>query len=169
MAKSTAKKAEKPKDDEPRSKKIVQKFWNAKEELDAFLNDPDVQEFLHEFSRLATGYNQTLDEALRAVKTELSASSKDRLVVEGLGAQKKTRRYYDVSFLIDNLPIAQWKEFITERIVHDLDTPKLEQLLRQGDVDDDIVRKSYHEEQLGASLPGTPKPIILPPIGGVHE
>lgn len=164
------KKTEKPKDDEPRSKKIVQKFWKAKGELDTFLTDPDMQEVLQEFNRLVVDYNQTLDEALRAIKSELASSNKDKLVIEGLGAQKKARRYYDAAFLIENLPIAQWKEFITERIVHDLDTPKLEQLLRQGEVNSYIVREAYHEEQLGAaSLPGTPKPIVLPPIGGIHE
>jgi hypothetical protein len=102
---------------------------------------------------------------MRAIKSQLQRSDQDRLVIDGLGAQKKYKRYYDAEFLAKALPAEQTDEFMTERIVYDVDKERLEQLLRQGEIDNETVELAYREEEQNpANLPGSPKPYILPAL-----
>ena len=140
-------------------------YQAAKEDLEGFLADEEVRDVLLELEQLVTEHNTRLDAAMRAIKSELRRLDQEKLVIEGLGAQKKYKRYYDAEFLASSLPADQSDEILTERIVDDLDKPRLEQLLRQGEIDNSIVEKAYHEDELNpAHLPGTPKPFYLPPL-----
>lgn len=145
------------------SLRAVNAYNEAKAALDEFMSDPDIRDILVEMDDLVNTYNRCLDDAIRAVKSEVKSSDKTKLFVSGLGAQKKFKRYYDTEFLANSLPAEQADEILTEKIVYDLDEPRLEQLLRQGEIDSEIVSKAYHEdEQNPASMPGTPKPYVLP-------
>lgn len=147
------------------AQRAVAQFHEAKEALHDFLADVEIRDLLLEMSQLVTDHNMKLDAAMRAIKSELRRAETDKLVINGLGAQKKYKRYYDAEFLASALPANQSDEILTERIIYDLDTERLEQLLRQGEIDNEIVDKAYHEEEQNpANLPGTPKPYALPPL-----
>ena len=147
------------------AQKATKKFWQIEEELKTFMKDAAIYPILQEFHALVISRNEALDEAVRNVKSELQRSDNDKLVVEGIGAQKRTKVYYDVEFLAEHLPMKQAQLVLTEKLVHELNQPLLEQLLRQGEIDNGIVRDAYHEEaQNPASLPGTPKPWTIPPL-----
>jgi len=144
---------------------IVDQYNESEDALKDFSSDPAVREILEELHSLTEARNSALDAAIRAVKSELQRSEGERLVVGGIGAQKKYKRYYDAKYLAENLPVGQFLLFAKERLEYDIDTAVLDQLLRQGEVDQDIVRGAYHnDEQSPSSMPGTPKPYMLPPI-----
>lgn len=149
----------------------VNKYEQAKEDLDSFLRDDDVREVLLEMNELVTRYNETLDKASRAVKAQLRSSDQNKLIVGSIGAQKKFKRWYDANFLANSLPAKQFDSICrSEKIVYELDTERLEQLARQGEIDLDIVRCAYHEqEQNPSALPGTPKPYTPPPLPALDE
>ena len=156
-------KNEKAEEHEGPSVRAVEAYNKAREALDEFMSDPDIRDILVEMEDLVNTYNRCLDDAVRAVKGEVKSSDKTKLFVGGLGAQKKFKRYYDAEFLANSLPAEQADEILTEKVVYDLDKPRLEQLLRQGEIDSEIVNKAYHEdEQNPVSMPGTPKPYVLP-------
>jgi nitrogen regulatory protein PII len=149
--------------DEPESKPVVDVYNRAEVELTAFLKESDVREVLTALQDLVDARNAALDEAIRAVKSELQRSDKDRMVVEGIGAQKKYKTYYDTKHLAESLPVGQVKLFMTERVEYDLNVNALEQLVRQGEIDQDIVREAYHREEMSPSvMGGAPKPYVLP-------
>ena len=141
-------------------------FYNeAREKLNEFLADKEIRDILLEMEDLVADHNAKLDAAMRAIKNELTTLDQDKLVVGGLGAQKRFRRYYDAEFLANALPASQSEEILTEKIVYELDKARLEQLMRQGEIDNKIVEKAYHEEEQNpVNLPGTPKPYVLPGI-----
>ena len=160
-----------PKTEERKSsaENAVERFHLANNELKAFMEDPDIREIMGELERLVEARNQTLDTAVRAIKSQLQKLDQDKLVIQGLGAQKKYKRWYDTEFLANALPAAQSDLILTERTVYELDQAKLEQLARQGEIDNEIVRNAFHEEeQAPAALPGTPKPYYLPALP-VHD
>jgi len=145
--------------------KAVIAYDRAREELQRFMSDEDIREILLEMEQLVDEHNAKLDAAMRAIKSELRMMEQEKLIINGLGAQKKYKRYYDAEFLANALPADQSDEILTERVVYDLDKERLEQLLRQGEIDNTIVEKAYHEEEQNpANLPGTPKPYILPTL-----
>jgi hypothetical protein len=147
------------------AERAVAFYHDAKDALNEFLADKEIRDILLELEDLVSDYNTKLDTAMRAIKTELGYLEQDKLIINGLGAQKKYKRYYDTEFLANSLPALQSEEFLTERVVYDLDKDRLEQLLRQGEIDNEIVEKAYHEEEANpANLPGTPKPYVLPGI-----
>lgn len=147
------------------AEKAVSFYHEAKEALNDFLADKEIRDVLLELEDLVAEHNAKLDAAIRSIKNELSHLDQDKLVIKGLGAQKRYKRYYDAEFLANSLPASQSEEILTERIVYDLDKERLEQLLRQGEIDNEIVEKAYHEEEVNpANLPGTPKPYVLPGI-----
>jgi hypothetical protein len=147
------------------AERAVQRFEDAKTELEAFLRDPEIKELMREFEQLVGNYNQALDGATRAVKSHLRTLDQDKLTVGPIGAQKKYKRYYDVDFLANALPAAQADLVLTEVVTYKLDTAILDQLVRQGEVDNDLVRKAFHEEeQAPANMPGTPKAYAIPAV-----
>lgn len=147
------------------AQRAVAQFNEAKDALQDFLADPEIRDLLLEMEQLVTEHNQRLDAAMRAIKSELRRLDQDKLIIEGLGAQKKYKRYYDAEFLAKALPAEQTDEFMTERIVYEIDKERLEQLMRQGEIDNETVEKAYHEEEQNpANLPGTPKPYVMPAL-----
>lgn len=148
-----------------RAEAAVERWTAAKEALDGFMADEDIRELFMEYHDLVEAYNQSLDEATRAVKTALTSSDRPKLIIGAIGAQKKAKRYYDAEFLANALPADQADEVLTEKITYDLDTDRLEQLLRQGEVDSEIVRAAYKEKpQSPSNMPGTPKPYVIPAL-----
>ena len=116
----------------------------------------EAKDALHEF---------LTDAAMRAIKSELRASDQNKLVIQGLGAQKKFKRYYDAEFLANALPADQADLVLHEKVIYEVDREQLEQLSRQGEIDNEIVTAAYHEEEGNpANLPGTPKPYAVPSI-----
>jgi hypothetical protein len=155
----------KSKQAETMSERAVGFYHDAREALNAFLADKEIRDILLEFEDLVSEHNAKLDAAIRAVKNDLSHMDQDKLVINGIGAQKKYKRYYDAEFLANALPADQADEILTEKVVYGLDKERLEQLMRQGEIDNDIVQKAYHEEEQNpANLPGNPKPYMLPGI-----
>jgi len=164
-----SKKALEPKkqtnEEESFAKKSVRRFKEAEKEVRDFMNDPDVIDILRYFHRLIETRNERLGEAVRAVKAELARSEQEKLFIDGIGAQKRTSVYYDLDHLRAYLPEEQLRLVITERIVYDLHEEDLVRLVRQGEIDEEIVKQAYKETPGGvASLPGTPKPWELPPL-----
>jgi len=150
----------------------VRRYRASEEELQEFLEDGDIYDILRTFARLVEVRNQTLDAAMRAVKTELRLLDQDKLIMDGLGAQKKYKRWYDADFLANSLPAAQAELILTERVVYDVDHTRLEQMARQGEVDNEIVRMAFREEeQAPAAMPGSPKPYVIPmiPLNAARE
>lgn len=150
------------------AQRVVAQFNKSKDALHEFLGDASIRDVLLELEQLVTDYNQKLDTAVRAVKSEARHSDQNKIFIDGIGAQKKFRRYYDSEFLANTLPAEQFEDFATERIVYELDLDRLEQLVRQGEVDGEIVAEARRiEEQNPSSLPGTPKAFNIPtvPVG----
>jgi hypothetical protein len=147
------------------AERAVAFYHDAKDALNEFLSDKEIRDLLLEMEDLVNDHNAKLDAAMRAIKSDLMRLDQDKLVINGLGAQKRYKRYYDAEFLANALPADQSDEILTERIVYDLDKERLEQLMRQGEIDNEIVEKAYHEdEQNPSNLPGSPKPYSLPGI-----
>jgi hypothetical protein len=153
-------------DNEPTvAERAVARFHEAKAALLEFLGDPELKDILLEYEQLVTNHNQELDAAMRAIKSELRGLDQDKLIIEGLGAQKKYKRYYDAEFLANTLPADQADEVLHEEIVYRVDKDRLDQLCRQGEIDNEIVDRAYHEdEQNPANMPGTPKAYAIPAI-----
>jgi len=152
------------------AERAAQRFKEAHEALQEFLNDREIRPILQELEQLVVARNQALDTAMRAIKGELRSLDQDKLVLEGLGAQKKFKRWYDTDFLARALPAEQADLILTEKIVYELDQARLEQLARQGEIDNEIVRAAFREEeQAPAALPGTPKPYDLPSLPVIDE
>lgn len=147
------------------AEQVVKTFRDAEAELNDLLNDPDTRALFEQYNQLVANYNERLDEAVRAVKNELRRSDQDKLIIEGIGAQKKYRRYYDADTLAKLLPSDQADEVLVEKVIWEVNEARLEQLCRQGEVDNNLVRRAYkEEEQNPSSLPGTPKPFFIPPL-----
>jgi hypothetical protein len=147
------------------AERAVTRFNTAKDALHQFLKDEDIRDVLSELEHLVEQYNQKLDDAVRLVKAMVRHSDQNKVFIDGIGAQKKFKRFYDAEFLANVLPADQFDEFATERIIYELDIDRLEQLVRQGEVDGVIVEESRRvEEQNPSSLPGTPKPYTIPAI-----
>ncbi|CAB4131699.1 hypothetical protein UFOVP276_86 [uncultured Caudovirales phage] len=150
---------------ETTAKRNARKYKEIEEELKAFLKDPDIRPILEELYDLVKRRNELLDVAIRDVKSELQRSDHRQLVYDGIGAQKKTERYYDTDFLAEHLPVGQADLVLSRKITYELNQPMLEQMVRQGEVDNDIVRQAYHEKaQTPSAMPGTPKPFALPAL-----
>jgi len=147
------------------AERAVERFEAARQTLLTFLRDLDIREVLKEYEQLVDGYNRALDDATRAVKSHLRTLDQDKYSVGSIGAQKKYKRWYDAEFLANALPAAQAELILTEVVSYTVDTELLDQMTRQGEVDNEIVRAAFHEEeQAPANLPGTPKPYVIPAI-----
>jgi|WetSurMetagenome_2_1015567.scaffolds.fasta_scaffold470907_2 hypothetical protein len=147
------------------AQKAVRKYKEAEEELTEYMRDPDVLDILRQFHKLVEVRNERLLSAVQSVKADLTRSEQNKLYVDGIGAQKRTKGAYNIDHLRAYLPRKQQELVITERTVYDLNTEDLNRLVRQGEIDRDIVEQAYHEESAGvASMPGTPKAWELPPL-----
>jgi hypothetical protein len=152
-------------DRETVAQRAVRAFHEAKDALLDFLSDPEIREIMLEHEHLVKEHNQTLDQAMRAIKSELRSLDQDKLIIDGLGAQKKWKRYYDADHLAKALPAEQSDLVLTERVIYEVNREVLEQMMRQGEIDNEIVEQAYHEdEQNPANLPGTPKPYVIPAL-----
>jgi hypothetical protein len=141
------------------------RYRRAETELETFLKDPNIREVMQELYQLVEERNATLDEAIRNIKSELQRTDQAQLVFEGLGAQKRHKRWYDTDFLAEHLPHNQAQLVLTSHLEWELNQTLLEQLLRQGELDSTVVKQAYHDEpDSPAVLPGTPKPFTLPPL-----
>jgi len=147
------------------AERAVKEFESSREKLNTFVGDPDIREIMKEYEQLVDDYNQTLDTAVRAVKSHLRTLEQKKLVVGIIGAQKRYKRWYDANFLANSLPSAQADLILTEVVEYKLNTELLEQLSRQGEIDNEIVRQAYHEEEDSpAAMPGTPKAYVIPAV-----
>jgi hypothetical protein len=160
-----------PKTEEPSfAAKVVRKFKEAEDRLTQFMRDPDVRELLQQYHDLVLQRNEQLGEAVRAVKSELSRSDRAKLLIEGIGAQKKYGYKYDIDHLRAYLPPEQVAMIITEETVYNLNVEDLTRLVRQKEIDETIVRQAYKEAPAGvASMPGTPKVYEMPPLALEEE
>lgn len=151
--------------EETAAERAVKQYRAVENDLERFMKDPEVRDTLLQYHDLITKRNERLDEAVHTVKQELQQSDKAKLFIDGIGAQKRTRVYYDIDHLRAYLPPEQLSLVVTERVVYDLNTDDLVRLARQGELDSEVVRQAYKEEaQTPASLPGTPKPWVIPAI-----
>lgn len=147
------------------AEQAVEAFREAEAELNDLLNDPETRPIFEQYNQLIANFNERLDEAVRSVKNELRRSDQDKMILGGIGAQKKYRRWYDAEILAKLLPSDQADEVLTEKIVYEVNETRLEQLCRQGEVDNNLVRRAYKEEEQNPSaLPGTPKPYFIPAL-----
>lgn len=163
--KSPKKKTTTQTSEESFAEKAVRKYKEAEQELTEYMRDPEVLDILRQFRELVEARNERLLSAVQAVKADLGRSDQNKLFVNGIGAQKRTKSVYDIDHLRAYLPRKQQELVITERTVYDLNVEDLTRLVRQGEIDRDVVEQAYHEEPAGvASMPGTPKAWELPPL-----
>lgn len=142
--------------EETAAEKAVRKFGEAKTELRGFMDDND--DFVQELRRLIEKYNAGIRESVHALKSQLKDSEQSRLVIGEFGVMKKRREWWDGQALAASVPEDKRELFLMEKVVYEVDVTKLEQLLRQGEIDNDIVRQAFHEDAPSLSLmPGSPK------------
>lgn len=142
--------------EETPAERAVRKFGAAKTELREFMDEND--DFVQELRRLIEGYNAGIREAVHALKSQLKESDQARLVIGEFGVMKKRREWWDGHVLAVNVPKDKQELFLEEKIVYEVDVSKLEQLMRQGEIDAEIARQAFHEEEPSLSLmPGSPK------------
>jgi len=147
------------------AERAVADYRAREDELEEFMKDADNREIIEELYALVNARNGALDTAMRQLKSELQRSELDKLTIEGMGAQKKYKRFYNGELLANLLPANQSDEILTETVIYTVDKDRLETLLRQGEIDAEIVRRAYVEElQNPANMPGTPKAFTLPPL-----
>jgi len=144
--------------------KAVQAFREAERNLQEFMASPEARPILEEYSMLIAEYNEKLDAAIRAMKSEAQKTDSDKLIVDGLGVQKRYKRWYDGDILAKSLPSDIADEVLTEKVVYEVDKERLEQLVRQGEVDNNIVKMAFKEEASITMMPGMPKPYVIPAV-----
>lgn len=141
---------------ETAGERAVKKFSKTKTELREFMNDND--DFIQELRRLVEGYNASIREAVHAMKSQLRDLEQSRLVIGEFGVMKKRREWWDGEFLAASIPADKRELFLTERISYEVDVSKLEQLMRQGEIDNEIAGQAFHQDDPSLSLmPGCPK------------
>jgi hypothetical protein len=138
----------------------VQRFEDADIELKAFMEENE--EFIDELRRLIEERNSCIKEAMTAVKTDLKDSDRDRLVIGRFGALKKRSEFWDGKELAVLLPARVSRHFLKEIISYEVNVSKLEQMIRQGDVDRDEAYKAFHQNPPTLSaMPGCPKEMTI--------
>lgn len=146
---------------EPTSaERAAERFENAYQELISFMEDN--YEFVDELRRLIDDHNAAIKEATAAVKNELKNSDRDKLIIGRFGALKKRKEFWDGVELAALIPGKISQHFLIEKLSYEVNVTKLEQLIRQGEVDRDEVYKAFHQNTPTLSLmPGTPKELKL--------
>ena len=142
--------------EETPAERAVRKFGVAKTELREFMEEND--DVIQELRRLIESYNAGIREAIHALKSQLKESDLIRLVVGEFGVMKKRREWWDGEALAASVPRDKQELFLLAKNIYEVDVSKLEQLLRQGEIDSDIARVAFHEDEPSLSLmPGSPK------------
>lgn len=124
------------------AEKASERFEAAQSELREFMNDNG--ELIDELRRLIENYNASLKEASVAVKGQLKNSPEDRLVVGQFGAMKKRNEKWDGTALAAMFPARVSEIFLQEIVSYEVNVTKLEQLIRQGEVDQEKAYKALH-------------------------
>jgi len=142
------------------AEKAVERFEEANAELTSFMEEN--YEFVDELRRLADNHNAAIKEAATAVKNDLKNSDRDKLVIGRFGAIKKRKEFWDGMELAALVPGKISQHFLTEKLSYEVNVTKLDQLIRQGEVDRDEVYKAFHQNAPTLSLmPGTPKELKI--------
>jgi hypothetical protein len=142
------------------AEKAVERFEEASSELTAFMDEQF--EFVDELRRLIDNHNAAIKEASAAVKNDLKNSDRDKLVIGRFGAIKKRKEFWDGMELAALVPGKVSQHFLKEKLSYEVNVTKLDQLIRQGEVDRDEVFKAFHQQAPTLSLmPGTPKELKL--------
>jgi hypothetical protein len=142
------------------AERAVERFEEAADELNSFMSENE--DFMDELRRLAEDYSAAAKEASTAVKNELKNSERNRLVIGRFGAIKKRKEYWDGYELAGLLPGRVSQHFLTERVSYEVNVTKLEQMIRQGEVDRDDAYKAFHRDDPTLSMmPGAPKELKL--------
>ena len=132
------------------------RFEESYTELQEFMNEN--HEFMDELRRLIDEYNACIKEMQAALKNDLKNSDRDKLVIGRFGAVKKRKEFWDGMELAVLVPARVSQHFLKEILSYEVDVTKLEQLIRQGEVDRDEVYKAFHQDAPTLSLmPGSPK------------
>ena len=138
------------------AEKAAGRFDESQLELRTFMEDND--EFVDEMRRLVENHNANLKEAMVAIKGQLKNSPDDRLVVGQFGAMKKRKERWDGTALAAMFPAKLTDLFLQEIVTYEVNVSKLEQLIRQGEVDRDEAYKALLIDQPTLSMmPGCPK------------
>lgn len=138
----------------------VEEFEQASAELTEFMEEN--HEFVDELRRLVENRNASIKRAASAVKTELTTSDQDKLVIGRFGAQKKRKEFWDGKELAALLPGKVSQHFLKEVVTYQVNETKLEQMIRQGEVDRDEAYKAFHiKDPTIALLPGCPKEMVI--------
>jgi hypothetical protein len=142
------------------AERAVEGFEEANTELQEFMDDND--DFIDELRRLVDNRNASIKSAGAAVKASLRTSDRDKLQVGRFGAQKKKKEYWDGQDLLALLPKKTSKHFLKEVKSYEVNVTKLEQMIRQGEVDRDEAFKAWHQDTPTiALLPGCPKAMVF--------
>lgn len=142
------------------AERAVDRFEEANSELTEFMEDN--YEFVDELRRLIDNYNAAIKEAATAVKGDLKNSDRDRLIIGRFGAIKKRKEFWDGMELAALVPGKISQHFLKEKLSYEVNVTRLEQLIRQGEVDRDEVYKAFHQNAPTLSLmPGTPKELKI--------
>jgi len=142
------------------AEKAAERFEDAYAELSSFMEEN--YEFVDELRRLIDNHNAAIKEASAAVKNDLKNSDRDKLVIGRFGAIKKRKEFWDGMELAALVPAKVSQHFLTEKLSYEVNVTKLDQLIRQGEVDRDEVYKAFHQQNPTLSLmPGTPKELKL--------
>jgi hypothetical protein len=124
------------------AERAAEKFETVQAELREFMADND--EFIDELRRLIENYNASLKEASVAVKSQLKNSPEDRLVIGQFGAMKKRNEKWDGTALAAMFPARISELFLREIVTYEVNVTKLEQLIRQGEIDREEAFKALH-------------------------
>ena len=142
------------------AEKATNKFEASQTELRAFMKDNE--EFVDELRRLVDNHNSSLKEAAVAVKGQLKNSPDDRLVIGQFGAMKKRKERWDGTALAAMFPAKLTDLFLQEIVSYEVNVSKLEQLVRQGELDRDEAYKALLiEPPTLAMMPGCPKDLNI--------
>lgn len=138
------------------AEKAVQRFEDASSELSTFLEENF--EFVDELRRLVDDHNASIKEASSAVKNDLKNSDRNKLVIGRFGALKKRKEFWDGMELAALVPGKVSQHFLKEKLSYEVNVTKLDQMIRQGEVDRDEVYKAFHRAEPTLSMmPGAPK------------
>jgi len=142
------------------AKGAVKRFEKARDALHEFMDDND--DFMDELRSLVDDYNVSLKEATTSIKAELKNSDKKKLIIGPLGALKKRTQVWDGTELARLFPARISQHFLTEKVTYLVDEERLDQMIRQGELDRDKAFKAYSEKPPTLSLiAGCPKALVL--------
>jgi exonuclease VII small subunit len=142
------------------AEKAAERFEEAYSELQSFMEEN--HDVVDELRRLIDEHNACIKEATAALKNDLKNSERDKLVIGRFGAVKKRKEFWDGMELAALIPARVSQHFLTEKLSYEVNVTKLEQIIRQGEVDRDEVYKAFHQDEPTLSLmPGTPKELRL--------